>query len=105
MDFGSSTAINQNIIPMEEANGQKEAKERQEHERQNGPTTASRRTIRGLRWICIVLAILSSTFFFGLDNTVVADVQAVIVDQFGSVDRLPWISVSFLIGAASTNFF
>jgi hypothetical protein len=63
------------------------------------------RDIRGIKWALIVLAILSSTFFYGLDNTVAANVQPVIVTQFGALDRLPWISVAFLIGAASTNFF
>jgi hypothetical protein len=66
---------------------------------------ASSRNIHGYRWSLLVLSVLTSTFFFGLDNTVVADVQPAIIDAFGSIDRLPWISVAFLIGAASTNFF
>ena len=38
-----------------------------------------------------------------LDNTVVADVHPVIVTHFNSVGKLTWLSVAFLIGAASTN--
>ncbi|TAQ86103.1 hypothetical protein B7494_g5573 [Chlorociboria aeruginascens] len=61
------------------------------------------RDISGIRWILVVLAILSSTFLFALDNTIVADVQPVIVTAFHDVGKLTWLSVAFLIGAASTN--
>jgi hypothetical protein len=69
------------------------------------PAPARARSIQGLRWVVVVLAILTSTFFYGLDNTVVADIQPTVVHRFNAIDRLPWISVTFLIGAASTNFF
>lgn len=61
------------------------------------------RDITGWKWAIVVLAILSSTFLFALDNTIVADVQPVIVTHFNSVGKLSWLSVSFLIGAAATN--
>lgn len=61
------------------------------------------RTISGVRWVIVVLAILSSTFLFALDNTIVADIQPVIVTHFDAVGKLTWLSVAFLIGAASTN--
>ena len=61
------------------------------------------RDISGLKWALVVLSILSSTFLFALDNTIVADVQPVIVKHFNSVGKLIWLSVAFLIGAASTN--
>ena len=66
---------------------------------------APSRNIHGYRWFLLVLSVLTSTFFFGLDNTVVADVQPAIINAFGSIDRLPWISVAFLMGAATSNFF
>jgi hypothetical protein len=69
------------------------------------PTPKFTRSIQGPRWVVVVLAVLSSTFFYGLDNTVVADIQPTVVQQFSAIDRLPWVSVTFLIGAASTNFF
>ncbi|KAI9891417.1 MAG: hypothetical protein M1814_002736 [Vezdaea aestivalis] len=56
-----------------------------------------------IAWSLVVLSILSSTFLFALDNTVVADVQPAIVNRFQSIDKLPWLSVAFLLGAASTN--
>ncbi|KAF7128710.1 hypothetical protein CNMCM5793_003561 [Aspergillus hiratsukae] len=61
------------------------------------------REISGWKWFLVVLAIYSSQFLFALDNTIVANVQPVIVSHFKSVEKLPWISVAFLIGAAGTN--
>lgn len=63
----------------------------------------SPRNITGWKWIVVVLAILSSTFLFALDNTIVAVIQPVIVKDFDAVAKLTWLSVSFLIGAAATN--
>lgn len=61
------------------------------------------RDISGWRWAIVVGAILSSTFLFALDNTIVADVQPVIVEHFDAVDKITWLSVAFLIGTAATN--
>jgi MFS family permease len=61
------------------------------------------RDISGIKWAIVVLSILSSTFLFALDNTIVADIQPVIVEHFDSVGKLSWLSVAFLIGAAATN--
>jgi predicted MFS family arabinose efflux permease len=61
------------------------------------------RDIAGVKWGIVVAAILSSTFLFALDNTIVADIQPVIVTHFDSVGKLTWLSVAFLIGAAATN--
>jgi hypothetical protein len=63
----------------------------------------SPRDVHGWKWVLVVLSIFSSIFLFSLDNTVVADVQPVIVETLGEVDKLPWLSVGFLLGAASTN--
>lgn len=52
-----------------------------------------------------VSAILSSVFFFSLDQTIVADIIPDIVDHFGAVQKLPWVSVTLLLAAAGTiNF-
>jgi hypothetical protein len=63
------------------------------------------RDVKGLTWALVVVSILSSTFLFSLDNTIVADIQPAIVRDFESVDKLVWLSVSFLMSAASTNLF
>jgi len=62
----------------------------------------SPRTVKGFAWGLVVLAILSSTFLFALDNTVVADVQPAIVERFEDISKLPWLSVAFLLGTVST---
>ncbi|MCJ1437449.1 hypothetical protein MMC27_006836 [Xylographa pallens] len=61
------------------------------------------RTITGFRWIVVVLAILSSTFLFALDNTVVADVEPNIVDSFGQIQKLSWLPIAFFVASVSTN--
>ena len=61
------------------------------------------RDVHGVAWFLVILSILSSTFLFALDNTIVADVQPAIVERFGSISKLPWLSVAFLVAAASTN--
>ena len=63
----------------------------------------SPRNIHGIKWGFAVFSVLSSTFLFALDNTIVADVQPAIVERFGDVSKLPWLSVAFLVAAAGTN--
>ena len=64
---------------------------------------APARKIRGVAWVVVVIAILSSTFLFALDNTVVADVQPNIVESLGEIQKLPWLPIAFLVAAVSTN--
>ena len=61
------------------------------------------RSVTGIRCILVVLSILSSTFLFALDNTVVADVQPKIVDRFGQIQKLPWLPIAFLVACVATN--
>ncbi|KAF7554592.1 hypothetical protein G7Z17_g2759 [Cylindrodendrum hubeiense] len=61
------------------------------------------RDITGWKWSLAVAAVLSSIFLYALDNTIVAAVQPIIVTEFNSVDKLPWLSVAFLLGATATN--
>ncbi|KAK3339652.1 putative MFS drug efflux transporter [Lasiosphaeria hispida] len=61
------------------------------------------RTITGVKWALAMAAVLSSIFLYALDNTVVAAVQPIIVAEFGSIDKLPWLSVAFLLSATATN--
>ena len=71
----------------------------------NDVSNAPLRNITGMKWALVVLSILSSTFLFSLDNTIVADVQPTIVRDFDSLDKLTWLPVAFLLGAAGTNLF
>jgi len=81
------------------------------HEKSEKPTSQDNtpdkppRDISGAKWAVVVVAILSSTFLFALDNTVVADVQPQIVLQFNSVSQISWVAVAFIMAAVSTNLF
>lgn len=61
------------------------------------------RTVTGIKWALVVLSILSSTFLYALDNTVVADVEANIVDTFGEIQKLAWLPIAFLVSCVATN--
>ncbi|KAF2758463.1 MFS general substrate transporter [Pseudovirgaria hyperparasitica] len=52
-----------------------------------------------VRWSLVVTSLLISIFLFALDNTVVADVQPSIIESLHNVDKLPWVSVAFPLGA------
>ncbi|KAM5442428.1 Efflux pump dep3 [Microsporum ferrugineum] len=58
----------------------------------------SPRQIRGWKWAVVYASILSTTFLFSLDNTIVADIQPAILELFGQVQLLPWIGVGFALG-------
>ncbi|KAM5354625.1 hypothetical protein ACJ41O_001272 [Fusarium nematophilum] len=41
---------------------------------------------------------LSTTFLFALDNTIVADIQPAILNDLGAIQLLPWIGTGFALG-------
>ena len=45
------------------------------------------------QWFLVVFSFLSSIFLFSLDNTVLADLVPIIVNQFHRVDQISWLSV------------
>ena len=60
--------------------------------------------VRGaLSWPVLVISVLSSTFLFALDNTMVANIQPTIIETFGEVEKLPWLSVAFQLGALGAS--
>lgn len=63
------------------------------------------RDMNQVSWICVVISLMSSMFLFALDNTVVADVQPSIINTLGNVDKLPWVSVAYALGAIAINLF
>lgn len=91
------------------ANGDHDASEKttvadqQQQQLEAEPKEPPPRDVSGWKWVLVVLAIYSSQFLFALDNTIVANVQPVIVERFDAMSKLPWISVSFNMAAASTN--
>ncbi|KAJ3525991.1 hypothetical protein NM208_g11400 [Fusarium decemcellulare] len=61
------------------------------------------RTIHGVRWFLVICALLSALFLYALDNTVVANVQAKVVETYNRVDLVPWLGVSFALASAATT--
>ncbi|KAL8752878.1 MAG: hypothetical protein Q9199_005439 [Rusavskia elegans] len=62
----------------------------------------SARDVHGWKWAVVVASILSSTFLFSLDNTIVADVQPAIFQRFDEIDTLAWLGIAFALGSAAT---
>ena len=47
-----------------------------------------------------MISFLIGLFLFALDNTIVADVQPAIVNEFQSVDKISWLATGFFMAAA-----
>ena len=58
--------------------------------------------VTGFAWFLIVLAVILATFLFALDTTIVADIQPAIIEDFGHIEQLPWISVAFAASGTGT---
>ncbi|KAI0394861.1 MFS general substrate transporter [Xylariaceae sp. FL0594] len=57
------------------------------------------RSITGLRWLLVCMAVFSCNLLYGLDNTIVADIQAPIIGTLGEVNKLGWLGIGFPLGA------
>ncbi|KAI1103736.1 hypothetical protein F4804DRAFT_352715 [Jackrogersella minutella] len=55
--------------------------------------TQSNPAVMGVRWFLVVVAILINTFVYAIDNTIVAVIQPAIVQRFGDLADLLWVSV------------
>ena len=53
------------------------------------------------KWFLIVFAILVGLFLFSLDNTIVANIQPTIVEQFQSVEKIAWVGTGFFLSSAA----
>ena len=63
------------------------------------------RNLKGIRWVVVVTAILSSTFLYALDNTIVANIRPSIIQTLGEIEKLPWVSVAYAAGEVGSNPF
>jgi len=50
----------------------------------------------------LCLALYSSALLYGLDNTIVADIQPAVVETFDNVQKLGWIGIGFPLGSIAT---
>jgi hypothetical protein len=61
------------------------------------------RKIIGLSWAVVVVALISSTFLYALDNTVLATVRPSMVKSLGRIDLLAWISAAYPMTEVGSN--
>jgi hypothetical protein len=59
------------------------------------------RPISGILWALSVAALYISAMLYGLDTTIVADVQVPIIKAFGHIDQLTWIGAGFPLGSVA----
>ncbi|KAK6544852.1 hypothetical protein TWF694_001533 [Orbilia ellipsospora] len=69
-------------------------------ESEHGPEEV--RSIHGIKWFVVIAAIYSTAFLYGLDNTVVADIQPQVIDTFGDLTKLGWLGSGFPLGSIAT---
>ncbi|RKL46671.1 hypothetical protein BFJ70_g3156 [Fusarium oxysporum] len=56
------------------------------------------RSIQGWRWTVAYAAMLSTTLLFAIDNTIVANIQPSIINDFGHLELMSWIGTGFALG-------
>jgi hypothetical protein len=52
----------------------------------------------GLTRAIVVMAVISSTFFYALDNTIMANIRPGIIKSLGHIEMLPWMTVAYPMG-------
>lgn len=62
-------------------------------------TGASERTLHGVRWVLVCVAIFSANILYGLDTTIVADIQGAVSESFDNAAQLGWLGVGFTLGS------
>ncbi|KAK3938034.1 major facilitator superfamily domain-containing protein [Diplogelasinospora grovesii] len=67
------------------------------------PETPSPRPLHGVKWVLVVVSLLASFLLYALDTTIVATIQPAIIGDFGGVDLVPWIGVSFALSSAAST--
>lgn len=59
------------------------------------------RNMGKIQWALTVAAVYSATLLYGLDTTIVADIQVSILERFGHIDQLTWIGAGFPLGSVA----
>lgn len=57
------------------------------------------RSVRGIRWLLVCIAIFSANILYGLDTTIVADIQGAVSETYDNVTQLGWLGVGFTLGS------
>lgn len=59
------------------------------------------RSVHGFKWALVCTSLYLSSFLYGLDTTIAADIQGAVVETFGNVSQLTWIGTGFPLGSVS----
>ncbi|KAH8692506.1 major facilitator superfamily transporter [Phaeosphaeriaceae sp. PMI808] len=95
MDYGSTSPS------QDESDREKQSSPGEPVGCSDGVTTADKpspRNIHGWKWVIAYSAMLSTTLLFALDNTIVANIQPAIINDFGHLELLTWIGTGFALG-------
>ena len=55
----------------------------------------------GVKWYLLLSGIYLTAFLYGLDNTIVADIQGAVIQDFGHVEQLTWLGSGFPLGSVA----
>ncbi|KAB5539589.1 major facilitator superfamily domain-containing protein [Coniochaeta sp. 2T2.1] len=77
---------------------QRLGEQQEQQEQQNEKALRAKQTPAG-SWVLVLLGIYITALLYGLDTTVVADVQGTILLRFGEPEKLAWIGVGFPLGS------
>jgi len=56
---------------------------------------------QGWRFALVYICCMSTAFLYGLDNTIVADIQAPVVERFNEVEKVGWLGIGFGLGSVA----
>ena len=71
-------------------------------QQEDGDATIPRHQMSSLRWVSVCVGLYLSSFLYGLDSTIAADVQGPIYASLGNLNLLSWIGTGFLLGSVTT---
>ncbi|PQE16379.1 MFS drug efflux transporter protein [Rutstroemia sp. NJR-2017a BVV2] len=70
----------------------------QTEDESSGPSSIPR-TVHGWKWVAAVASLYVGALIYGLDDTIAADIQSAVIEQFDDVEKLTWIGTGFPLGS------
>lgn len=57
------------------------------------------RTIHGWKWVATAASLYIGAMIYGLDGTIVADIQPDLIEQFNEIESITWAGTGFPLGS------